>query len=238
MARMTERKLQHAMEGLRGRELFSAAAFLAVLVLSLVRIVESRVISPRIPAAPADARSTGDSLESKIAELSIPPTGHPTSFKPIIITDSEANAYLRNHGPEFLPPGVENPQLRIYSDRVTGEALVDFDQLHAIGKQTNDIGMQVVGTLFKGKQKVSATGKLSSGDGRAHVTVQDLSVGDTGIPDWLTQALVQSYLEKSYKLDLSKPFPLPDHVTRIDLSTGQATFVRSPAKKPALAKQP
>jgi hypothetical protein len=49
---------------------------------------------------------------------------------------------------------------------------------------------------------------------------------------------LQSYLEKSYKLDLSKPFPLPDHVTRIDLSTGQATFVRSPAKKPAVAKQP
>lgn len=219
----------------RGRGLYTYLAIFALLAFSLVRVGESGSPSAAEPHA---ARIAGDSLESKIAELSIPPKEHPKSFKPIVITDSEANEYLRNHGPEFLPQGVENPQVRIYADRVTGEALVDFDQLQAMGKQTNDIGMQVVGTLFKGKQKVSATGKLSSGDGQAQVSVQDLSVGDTSIPDWLTRAIVQSYLEKSYKLDLSKPFPLPDHVTRIDLSTGQATFVRSPAKKSALAKQP
>jgi hypothetical protein len=234
MARFTDGKPRRVRRNFPGRSLQFSLALFAILLFSLVRITESKSASPRAAAT----RTTGDTLESKIAELSISPKQYPSSYKPIVISDREANEYLVNHGPEFLPPGVENPQVQIYADRVTGSALVDFDQLQAIGKQTNDIGMQVVGTLFKGKQKVSATGKLSSGDGQAQVTVQDLSVGDTSIPDWLTRAMLQSYLEKSYKLDLSKPFPLPDHVTRIDLSTGQATFVRSPAKKPALSKQP
>ena len=232
MERLTDRKLQRARNGFRRRGLYSSVLLFAILLFSLARMVESRSSLPGVAAAP----TSGESLESKIAELSVPPRERPKSFKPIVITDSEANDYLRNQGPEFLPPGVENPQLRIYADRVTGEAIIDFDQLQAIGKQTNDIGMQVVGTLFKGKQKVSATGKLTSGDGQAQVTIQDLSVGDTSIPDWLTRAMVENYLEKSYNLDISKPFSLPDHVTRIDLSTGKATFVRSPNKKPAVAK--
>ncbi len=213
-----------------------SAALGALVLISFVRIVESRV-TPSATAKGAATRSASESLESKIQELSIPATEQPKSYRPIVISDSEANAYLKTHGPEFLPPAVENPELRIYADRVEGAANVDFDRLQALGKENNDIGMQVVGTLFKGKQKVSATGKLSSGDGRAQVTIQSLSIGSTGIPDWLTQALLQNYMERAYKLDLSKPFPLPDHVTQIQLATGQATFVRSPAKKPALAKQ-
>ena len=233
---MTQTQVQRERLIKRRLSAFSTVALFAVLLFSLVRVVESRGSSSGAPAAPSATRSTADSLESKIQELSIPATERPKSFKPIVITDREANAYLQTHGTEFLPPAVGTPELRIYSDHVTGAAVVDFDQLQVLGKQSNDIGMQVVGTLFKGKQKVSASGKLSSGDGHAQVTVQSLSIGTTDIPDWLTQAMLQSYMEKSYKLDLSKPFPLPDHVTRIDLATGQATFVRSPAKKPAIAK--
>jgi hypothetical protein len=233
---MFETHLQPERLGSRRLRAFSAAALFALLSFSLVRGVESRN-SSSVPAAPNATRSSSESLESKIQELSISATEQPKTFKPIVITDGEANAYLKTHGPEFLPPAVENPELRIYPDHVSGAATVDFDQLQAVGKQTNDIGMQVVGTLFKGKQKVSASGKLSTGDGHAQVTVQNLSIGSTDIPDWLTQAMLQSYMEQAYKLDLSKPFPLPDHVTRIDLANGQATFVRSPAKKPASTRQ-
>ncbi len=233
---MIETQLLRERLGSRRLRAFSTAALFALLSFSLVREVESRN-SSSVAAAPNATRSSSESLESKIQELSISATQQPKTFKPIVITDGEANDYLKTHGPEFLPPAVENPELRIYADHVSGAATVDFDQLQAVGKQTNDIGMQVVGTLFKGKQKVSASGKLSSGDGHAQVTVQNLSIGTTDIPDWLTQAMLQSYMEQAYKLDLSKPFPLPDHVTRIDLATGQATFVRSPAKKPAIAKQ-
>ena len=205
---------------------------LAFLIVPLRRTVEASelVIGTRT------ARPNPETLEGKIQELSVPATAKASSYHPIVITEAEANTYLQTQGPTFLPPAVQNPQIQIRADHLSVAADVDFDMLRQIGKQTNDIGMQVVGTLFKGKQKVSATGKLTSGDGQAQVTIQDLSVGDTSIPDWLTRAMVENYLEKSYNLDISKPFSLPDHVTRIDLSTGKATFVRSPNKKPAVAK--
>jgi hypothetical protein len=37
-------------------------------------------------------------------------------------------------------------------------------------------------------------------------------------------------MERRYKMDLSKPFPLPPHVTHIELGTGRATFHRSPTR--------
>jgi hypothetical protein len=214
----------------------STAALGALVLVVLSFGVESGTSAASPAGATRVARAASESLESKIRELSIPATERPASYKPIVITQEEATTYLRNQGSSFLPPAVENPEIEIHPDHVSAVAEVDFDKLQQFGKQNNDIGAQVLGTLFKGRQKVSASGKLQTGDGHCQLTIQDLSIGSTSIPDWLTQALLQKYLEKTYKLDLSKPFPLPDHVTRIDLADGQATFVRSPSKKPAASK--
>jgi hypothetical protein len=201
-------------------------------------ILENGTAASQAPAAMGATRAHAETLEWKIRELSVPGTGQPSSYKPIVITDDEANTYLRTQGPTFLPPAVGNPEIQIHPDHVSAIAEVDFDKLQQFGKQTNDIGAQVLGTLFKGRQKVSATGKLETGDGQGKLTIQDLSIGSTSIPDWLTQALLENYLEKTFKLDLSKPFPLPDHVTRIDLADGRATFVRSRNKKPPASHSP
>jgi hypothetical protein len=213
------------------RSRLSAAALGALILVALLVGIEGGTGASAPAEATRVARAPSESLESKIRELSIPASERPASYKPIVITQEEATTYLRNQGSSFLPPAVENPEIEIHHDHVSGVAEVDFDKLQQFGKQNNDIGAQVLGTLFKGRQKVSASGKLQSGDGQCQLTIQDLSIGSTSIPDWLTQALLQNYLEKTYKLDLTKPFPLPDHVTRIDLADGQATFVRSPSKK-------
>ena len=84
--------------------------------------------------------------------------------------------------------------------------------------------------VFKGKQQVVATGKLETANGQGKVTLDSMTVGDTSIPAGFVNFLVQSYLEREYEIDLSKPFDLPDHVTHIEVGTGQATFHRSPAK--------
>lgn len=220
----------------RAAELCVAAVMTALALLLSVSVgIESPAVLAEAANGGASQSSTG-SLESKIRELSIPPSAQPASIQPVVISQDEANAYLKEHGPEFLPPAVRDPEIQIHPDHVSAEAEVDFDQLQQAGKQANDVGAQVLGTLFKGTQKVSVSGKLQTSEGHGQVTIQDLSIGDTAIPDWLTQALVQNYLEKAYKLDLSKPFTLPDHVTRIDLAAGKATFVRSPSKKTSPAK--
>jgi hypothetical protein len=55
-------------------------------------------------------------------------------------------------------------------------------------------------------------------------------VGSFAVPDALVSLLLESYVQKRYKVDLSKPLPLPDHVTRIELGAGNATFYRGSAK--------
>ena len=221
-----------------GTPLMLAAAGLAVLgFLSIPRCAES--LSARGESAARRSNPAPlppDSLQAKIEELSVPPSEKPRSFKPIVITESEANDYLKAHGQEFLPPAVQYPEIHILADRVSGAAEIDFDKLGELGKETKDIGSQVLATLFKGKQKVTASGKVETADGHGQVIVQDLRIGTTNVPDWLTNVMLENYLQNTYKVDLDKPFPLPDHVTRIDLADGKATFVRSPSTKPAVAE--
>lgn len=152
------------------------------------------------------------------------------SYDPIVISDSEANSYLKVYGPEFLPQGVHDPAVQINVGSVSATADIDFDELNREGAKSGDWGMQFLATVFKGKQKVSATGKLDTANGQGTVEVQNVSVGSTAIPDALTKLLIEYYVEDRYKIDLSKPFVLPDHVTQIQLASGRAIFLRSPNK--------
>jgi hypothetical protein len=183
------------------------------------------------PARTQGAEKSGDTLPDKILELSQPASQPLKSSQPIVITEQEANDYLKQYGPQFLPPAVSGPSVHILADRVTGEAEVDFSKLSPPGVKTRDVGSQVLAAMFKGKQKVTAAGKLKSSDGQGQVSIQDVTIGTFAVPDWLTQLIVDNYLQQNYHLDLSKPFPLPDHVTQVELAAGKATFLRSPNKK-------
>ncbi len=48
--------------------------------------------------------------------------------------------------------------------------------------------------------------------------------------DWLVNLLLENFVQKLYKIDLSKPLLLPDHVTHVEHGAGRATFYRSPNK--------
>jgi len=187
-------------------------------------------------AAPRPESTTGAgfselaarSLAAKIQTLSTPkPTG---SIQPMTITETEANSYLKLHGHEFLPPAVHDPEIHIGLKGVTSAAEVDFDQLGRMGAQNDDWGSRFVAMIFTGKRRVEASGKLETGDGHAKVTVESLNVGTTSIPAGFANFFLQSYIEKKYRVDLSKPFPLPVRVSHIVLGDKVATLYFGPAK--------
>ncbi len=188
-------------------------------------------------AAPASnstdnpALATVRSVEAKIQLLTGPaPPGSRPTFDPIVITEQEANAYLKFHGREFLPPGVYSPEVHIRPGDVSGAADVDFNELNNSGPKTNDWGARFLAMVFRGRQHISAKGKVTTGNGQGHVTIQDVQVGSFEVPDWLVSLLVQNYVERRYNIDLSKPLALPDHVTHVDLGAGRATFYRQEQK--------
>lgn len=174
------------------------------------------------------SETAAQSLASKIAILSNP--GSAVSLHPITITEAEANSYLKYRGHEFLPSAVQNPEMHISSHRVYASAEVDFNELDQADAQTDDWGAKIIALIFKGKQRVMAAGRLDTGSGQGKVTIESLSVGTTSIPAGFAQVLVQSYVERRYKIDLSKPFPLPENVTQIVLGNGLATLYRSPGR--------
>jgi len=186
-----------------------------------------------VPSDSADrTRSSPDSglsFESKIRILSGIEKESARSVRDIVISDSEANMYLKDHGREFLPPGVHDPSVRITPDRVFAAAVVNFEELSRANPNTRDWGPKVLAAMFKGAQKVNAAGKLQAQNGQGRVQIETLNIGSTAVPDWLVDFILENYLQPRYGLDLSKPFVLPDHVTRIELGLGHATFYRNPA---------
>ena len=177
-------------------------------------------------------------FETKIDMLQ--KTSLPPSYHPIVITDLEANSYLKYKGQTFLPPSVQNPEVRINSDGIHGAADVDFNQLapQSGSKQagqasqaSQDWTTRAFSMILSGKQRVSAVGKLETANGEAKLIIQDVYIGSVQVPQVLVEWLLSNYVQTQYKVDLSKPLVLPDHVARIELGHGQATLVRSPNKK-------
>ena len=171
----------------------------------------------------------GLSFESKIRILSGVEKESAPPVRDIVISDSEANTYLKDHGREFLPPGVHDPSLRITPERVFAAAMVNFEELSRANPNTRDWGPKVLAAMFKGAQRVTAAGKLQAQNGQGRVKIETFNIGSTAVPDWLVDFILENYLQPRYGLDLSKPFVLPDHVTRIELGLGHATFFRNPA---------
>jgi hypothetical protein len=183
-------------------------------------------------AAGSDATQAAvKALEAKLRTLKAVDTPPAKSYPPIVITENEANSYLTVHGGEFLPAGVRDPGVRFLPEHVTGFADVDFGEFSRIYSNPQDWGPKVLAAMFKGTQRVIATGKLQSEDGQAKVQIESVTVGSMTVPSWLVDFVVQNYLQPRYKFDLSKPIPLPDHVTHIVVGTGRAIFLRS-ANKP------
>jgi len=182
------------------------------------------------PAEPDATQAAAQSMEAKLRILETGDVQPASSYPAVVVTENEANSYLKIHSPEFLPPGVHEPALRFQPEHVSGSADVNFEEFSRVYTNPNDWGPKVMAAMFKGTQRVTATGKVQSSNGQAKLQVESVTVGAMTVPPWLIDYLVQNYLQPKYKFDLSKPLPLPAHVRQVVLGSGQATFLRGPDK--------
>jgi hypothetical protein len=203
------------------------AAALSVLSGGALLTVSWAAIHSSLPEAGSLSRTAADDLASKIAMLS-DKRGQPSGpLDPITVTDQEANSYLKYRGHEFLPPALRDPEVHIMPDKLSGGANVNFDELGGLQqKDSDDLTTRMMSYVFRGTQRVTATGTLESENGEGKFTLTSLTVGTTSLPPAFVTFLIQGYVEKQYKIDISKPFPLPTSVNRIELAPGRATFRR------------
>jgi hypothetical protein len=166
------------------------------------------------------------SLEDKMQILGNKDTQVPAP--PVIITENEANSYLKVHSGEFLPPGVKTPTITVQPEHATGAADVDFDEVARTFPNPNDMGPKILAAMFHGTQRVTVVAKIQPEEAGVLVQIESVVVGNTTVPSWLVDYVIEKVLEPKYNFDLSKPITYPDHVTMIVLGTGQATFLRGP----------
>lgn len=215
---------------------FACWGILAVLpLLGPAFLIGARAAVPH-PSSTQGSWAAAQVLESKLRVLSGADSKASNSFKPIVITEDEANSYLKYHAQEFFPPGVHDPAIRILPERVIGAADVDFNEFSQAYSNPGDWGPKVLAIMFKGRQRVSAAGKLESRAGQCKVKIESVAVGSMTVPDWLVDFVLENYLQPRYQFDLSKPFALPDHVTHIELASRRSHLLpQSPLR---LAKAP
>jgi hypothetical protein len=206
-------------------------ALIALAPLLLPVALHSARLAAFPPASSDISPAAAESLASKIALLSSASAAPANSLAPIPISEGEANSYLKFRGHGFLPSAVQNPEIHITPQHISGTAEVDFDKLGETGAQTDDWGARIVAVIFKGKQRVLATGILETLDGKGKLSIESLTVGTTSIPAGFVNFLVQSYMERKYGIDLSKPFDLPLQVSYIEMGSGRAVFHRAAARK-------
>ena len=212
-------KITAARRGRLAKTLDLLATALTAAALILIAGVETGVGG----AAPPDAtEAAAQSMAAKLRILESEDGRSATSYRAVVVTENEANSYLKIHRPD-LPPGVHSPALRFEPEHVTGSADVNFEEFSRVYANPNDWGPKVMAAMFRGTQRVTATGKVQSSNGEATVKVETVTVGSMTVPPWLVDYLVQNYLQPKYKVDLSRPLELPDHVRQIVLGVGRAT---------------
>jgi hypothetical protein len=170
-------------------------------------------------------------FQSKLMELSATGPTKSGSLSPVVITDDEVNSYIKYDRPTFLPRGVRDLDIHFKPDGIHGAANVNFDELKPSQQSGSMLGAGLLATIFRGNQHLSALGVLETEGGTGTLTIKDVQIGSTKLSDWLVNWLIQTYVESEYKIDLSKPFLLPNHVTHIEFAPGKAIFVRGVTQK-------
>jgi len=208
-----------------------SARALAAIALAVLFVILGSALESRSTTVDSGTQAASKSMEAKMQILGSKDP-RPASYQAVVITTHEANSYLIVHSGEFLPPGVGTPSITVQPEHAVAAGDVDFEKLSRLYPNPNDMGPKVLAAMFPGTQHVTITAKIQSESAGVLVQIESVVVGGTTVPKWLVDYIIEKVLQPKYHFDLSKPFPYPDHVTRIVLGSGQTTFLRGPTKRP------
>ena len=208
-----------------------SARALAAAPLVVLLVVFTGVLEGRSASVDSAIQAAAKSMESKIQILGSKDTRPAASYRAVVITTHEANSYMMVHSGELLPPGVGVPSITVQPEHAVVAGDVDFEKLSRLYPNPNDIGPKILAAMFHGSQHVTITAGIQSENTGVLLRIESVTVGSTTVPKWLVDYIIQNVLQPKYHFDLGKPFPYPDHVTRIVLGSGQVTFLRNPMKR-------
>jgi hypothetical protein len=178
-------------------------------------------------AGPVPLRRDAELLKQKFVAISNRAEARLRQPARTTLTETEVNAYLAFETADDLPTGVVEPSLSILgSDRVTGRAVVDLDQVR---KERNPTSLLDPLRYLRGRLQVSATGLVHAANGVATFELEAADVAGVPIPKFLLQEIVSYYSrspERPSGFSLDDRYPLPAGIREIQVLRGQAVVVQ------------
>lgn len=160
-------------------------------------------------------------LARKIEQIRLPATGKPGVLRSLELSEGELAAYL-NTTLRTQVRELQNISVRLERDRLTGSALVDFEQLR---NKLPPLGPFNPLALLSGRVPGEFTGRLQSANGFATFELESLQLGPISVPLALVEQAVASGTKSADRpegVDIHAPFRLPYQVRRIRLLPGRA----------------
>jgi hypothetical protein len=177
--------------------------------------------------APASARAMvgvsqewAEALAHKLQAALQAPRGRPNAA--LVVTEGELNSYLNITLRSKLPPELSELRLRFERDRLSANALVDFDLVKA---KLPSLGPFNPLSFMTGKVQAVAAGRLSAENGFGNVQFEELRLGSVPIPMTLVEQAVAASTrsaEQPQGVDVHAPFRLPYGIKRVRLQAGKA----------------
>ena len=142
------------------------------------------------------------------------------------LTEVEVNAYLRVHGPDVLPKGIAEPEIRLGDDsRIRARAIIDLDEV----RRSRPRAWRDPLAYVTGSVEVVATGRVTANDGIARAQLESATVAGLSVPKSVVEELLRFHTvttERPEGFDLDEPFVLPANIQRVVVRRGHATIVQ------------
>lgn len=181
-------------------------------------------------AQPAPTRAEADAMQTKIdrvaATAEAPP--RPASAPPLrtTFTEREINSYLTLDGPDFLPPGIATPRVRLRDDnRIEARATVDLDGV----RRSRERSLFDPLAYITGSVEVVAVGTVEGSSGKGVIRYESATVGGVAVPQTVAQELLRFYTttpDRPRGFAFDEPFALPAGLRAVAVARGAATVTQ------------
>jgi len=190
------------------------------------------MLAPQVyaQAQPVPTRAEADAMQTKIDRVAAAADAAPraASAAPLrtTFTEREINSYLALDGPDFLPPGIAMPRVRLRDDnRVEARATVDLDGVRRSRERSVFDPLAYV----TGAVEVIAIGTVEGSGAEGLIRYESATVGGVSVPKTVAQELLRFYTttpERPRGFAFDEPFTLPAGLRAIAVTHGTATVTQ------------
>ena len=173
------------------------------------------------------SKDQGDRLEKKLAEIAKNSSAEPVPAKRTPLSEPEVNSYLNLNLKGKIPPGLSQPQLALIGNgRLGGRVFVDIDDFK---RQRGSAGIMDPLNYISGSVPVTASGVLSSKQGKGRFQLISAEILNIPVPKPLVQELVSFFSrtqENPRGINMDEPFDLPAKIREVIVNQGEAVVVQ------------